>query len=75
MPVFDVPIIPAAVADAFNGYLDGEFGLGPKVACPERRSKIVRVAASSMDDAAMLAEKSNPNWVALRRQILKSRHA
>jgi hypothetical protein len=75
MAIFDFPIVPDDLADAYNAHIDGLLGLGPKVPCPERRSKIVKIVASSMREAALLAERTHPNCVALSRQIVKSRNA
>lgn len=75
MPVFEVPIIRTEVAKALDAYWAGEDGLGPKVAFPNVQPKIVKVAASSKREAAILAQKSNPGWLPHQSNIMKARNA
>lgn len=75
MPEFDVPIVRVETAEAYNKHLDGERGWGPKAPCPDTQAKTVKVNASSMGEAARVAEKHNPGWVAHRSIIMKDTHA
>ena len=75
MPEFDVPIIQGQAAETIIDYILGENGDGPKVDRPDVQPKIVQVFASNKGEAAIIAERLNPDCIAIRHGITKHRDA